>query len=147
MLRILATQRLWHHWSQALEQGLNHYATAVLRNYLQYYTRDGRGGLVRYRGLEMAQTGRMLTMVSMYTDYTGDPTPLLEYLPKVKALAQLLLDRHAAARQAVAPSDPAFGMITGNDEADLWELTISNNKTEVCFQNDLQRSGTEPSVV
>jgi hypothetical protein len=49
----------------ALEWGLFQYARDVLDNYLTYFVRDQRGSIL-YRGLEMAQQGRMLTVVAQY---------------------------------------------------------------------------------
>lgn len=44
----------------ALELGAFEYAGGVLSNYLEYYLKQR--GTVAYRGLEMAESGRMLTL-------------------------------------------------------------------------------------
>ena len=48
----------------ALEWGAFGYARAVLDNYAEHFLR--RHGSILYRGLEMAQQGRMLTVFAMY---------------------------------------------------------------------------------
>ena len=64
----------------------------VLDNWLTYFIKDD--GFVLYRGLEMAQHGRMLTNIAQYYKYTGDTEPLLKHLDKIAgtiALARLSL--------------------------------------------------------
>jgi hypothetical protein len=48
----------------SLEWGLYDYARGVLDNWLTYFIKDR--GFVLYRGLEMAQHGRMLTNIAQY---------------------------------------------------------------------------------
>ena len=43
----------------------------MLSNFLQFYLR-GRSGLVFYRGLELAQSARSLTLIAQYARFTGD---------------------------------------------------------------------------
>lgn len=54
----------------AVEWGLDDYAHGVLDNYLTHFMRR-RGRLLVYRGLEMAQQGRMLTVIAKYWHYTA----------------------------------------------------------------------------
>ena len=63
----------------ALEWGAFMYARDVLDNWLTFYQLPQ--GSVLYRGLEMAQQGRMLTVTAMYYRYTRDASPLLDHLP------------------------------------------------------------------
>jgi hypothetical protein len=53
------------------------YAQGLLENYLRYYLKER--GTIAYRGLEMAQSGRMLTLFAQYWRYTGDSQTLLRY--------------------------------------------------------------------
>lgn len=54
----------------AVEWGLDDYAHGVLDNYLTHFMRR-RGRLLVYRGLEMAQQGRMLAVIAKYWHYTA----------------------------------------------------------------------------
>ena len=88
-----------------------------------------------YRGLEMAQSARILTNVAQYYEYTRDPLPLLKYLPKIKGVSNLLLARQAIAL-ALPSSDTAHGCLTGNDEADLFGMAIDPRyDTEMAFMS------------
>ena len=116
----------------ALEWGLHGYARTVLNNWLTYFIRDD--GSVLYRGLEMAQQGRMLTMIAMYYSYTQDAQLLLGHLDRVEGIAQLLLKRREQAQALYNRSDPRYGMPTGNDEADLfWTTETGKPGTELPF--------------
>ena len=70
----------------SLEWGLFEYARSVLDNWLRYFVEvlppvcmmltwgsEQERGFVLYRGLEMAQQGRMLTNIAQYYLYTGEP--------------------------------------------------------------------------
>ena len=118
----------------ALEWGLFPWAKEILDNYLTYYVREN--GAIFYRGLEMPQQGRMLTLISMYHRYTGDARLLAHHLPKIQGVVQMLNDRRERSLKSQAnPSQ--YGMPTGNDEADLWQSTVSGRpnsaKTEMPF--------------
>ena len=117
----------------ALEHGQFSYAEEVLVNYLRYYVLPSGG--VFYRGLEMAQSARILTNIAQYYEYTQDAKPLIKYLPKIKAVFGLLMKRRAAALEL--PSiDRAFGCLTGDDEADLYGTAIDPKyKTEMAFMS------------
>ena len=66
----------------ALEWGLYEYAHDVLDNWLSKFM--GRSGFVMYRGLEMPQQARMLTVIAMYAQYTDDSSGLLiKHLDKI----------------------------------------------------------------
>jgi hypothetical protein len=115
----------------ALEYGQFSYARDVLENYLHYYCLPSGG--VMYRGLEMAQSARMLTNFAQWYEYTRDFDPLIKYLPKIRAIAQLLLRRRDLAL-ALPAADPAYGCLTGDDEADLYGTAIDPKyKTEMAF--------------
>ena len=97
----------------ALEYGQFSYAAQVLQNYLHYYALPSGG--VMYRGLEMAQSARILTNVAQYYEYTQEGQLLLEYLPKIKAISELLLARQAIALR-LPVTDLAHGCLTGNGQ-------------------------------
>ena len=113
----------------ALEWGLFDYAKGVLKNYLDYYWFSS--GNVRYRGLEMAEVGRMLTQVAMYHRYTGDHF-FVDYMDKINGSINMLMSRYQNSLK-LPTSDPAYGLVTGNDEADLWEVTVAGGHTEYPF--------------
>ena len=111
----------------ALEVGLYPYAKLILTNYLQFYLR-GTTGLVYYRGFEMAQAARSLTLIAQYVQRTGDAALALKYFDKIQGTTQLLMKRRATA--LLMPRHAAsFGMPTGNDEADLFRTTANVNST------------------
>ena len=60
----------------------------MLQNYCDYFLR--RHGSVLYRGLEMAQQGRMLTVVALYYRYTRDGETVLPALDRINGVAQVL---------------------------------------------------------
>ena len=113
----------------ALEWGLFDYAKGVLKNFLDYYWFPS--GNVRYRGLEMAEVGRMLTQVAMYYRYTGDSF-FIDYIDKINGSVNMLMSRYQNALK-LPSNDSAYGIITGNDEADLWRVTIGGGHTEYPF--------------
>ena len=110
----------------ALEWGLFGYARDVITNWLTHYQLPH--GAVLYRGLEMAQQGRALTVIAMYYAYTRDAAPLLDGLEAIGGIAAMLQRRRDAAL-AAHPSmdDPRRGMPTGNDEADLYGVTVAGH--------------------
>lgn len=99
----------------ALEAGLFEYARGILDNYLSYYVR--RNGAIFYRGLEMHQQGRLLTLLALYHSYTGDAELLLTHSTKISGVIGMLRQRRNQSL-ALPTSDYAWGMPTGNDEAD-----------------------------
>ena len=113
----------------ALEWGLFDYAKGILKNFLDYYWFPS--GNVRYRGLEMAEVGRMLTQVAMYYRFTGDSF-FVDYMDKINGSVNMLMSRYRNALK-LPSTDPAYGIITGNDEADLWRVTIHGGHTEYPF--------------
>ena len=71
----------------------------VLSNFLQFYLR-GRSGLVFYRGLELAQSARSLTLIAQYARFTGDTALPLAYFKKMCAAPQTAMNWRL--RQALA---------------------------------------------
>lgn len=122
----------------ALEMGAFQYATGVLDNWLTHYLhsecdnpRDNATCFARlsYRGPEMALHGHQLRIFSTFYHYTGDPTGLLlKHFEPIRGLVQILLARRKKAL-ALPKDSVAFGMLTGNDEADLNGNTVSCSTT------------------
>jgi hypothetical protein len=98
-----------------LEWGLIDRAGAYIDNYLNRFVRDD--GSILYRGPEIGQYGRMLTLFARYADLGGDPKLLLRHRTRIDAIARLLLTLRAQALR-LPPDDPAYGMIAGWSEAD-----------------------------
>jgi hypothetical protein len=94
--------------SSALEFGMYPYAKLVLTNHLQFYLR-GTSGLVYYRGLEMAQSARSLTLIAQYVQRTGDGALPLKYFLKIQGIVSLLRKRRAKAL-LLPKTDPSYGM-------------------------------------
>ena len=99
-----------------LEHGLIDTAKGVIDTYYTYYVR--RGAVINVRGPEMAQFGRMLTVMAQFYRYSnGDASLLLKHEPKLMDIQSMLMRRHAAS--LLLPStDPSRGIIRGIDEAD-----------------------------
>lgn len=125
----------------ALEYGDIEYAAGVFDNYFTNYLRRG-GRLLAYRGLEMAQHGRILTVAAKLWWFSGRTDTagalLLKHAGKLQAAAALLAHRRdmALSNPAITRSSPRYGMPTGNDEADLWHRTtgrVGGNRTELPY--------------
>lgn len=98
-----------------LEWGFFDTAKGVLDNYFTFYVR--RNATVNYRGPELAQYGRTLTLIAQYYRLTGDTEPLLKHAPKIVDFSDMLISRRRFA-QTLPLSDPSYGMIRGDDESD-----------------------------
>ena len=92
----------------SLEWGLFPYAAAVLDNWLTYFIQDK--GFLLYRGLEMAQHGRMLTNIAQYYAYTRDSAMILKHLDKIKGIAWMLMQRRTAALAKYNKTDSRYAM-------------------------------------
>lgn len=101
----------------ALEWGAFPYARGVIDNQLKYYVRSN--GMITYRAEELAQSGRMLTIIALYKSYTGDTDLLLTHFDKIKALAEWLLYRYETSlKNFPDAADPRHGIVEGGDEGD-----------------------------
>jgi hypothetical protein len=99
----------------ALDWGLSALARGQVDNYLSHFVRDD--GSLLYRGPELGQYGRMLTVLAHYANLTGDVDLLLAHRNRIDAITNILIDGWGLAR--TLPSDhPAFGIIVGWCEAD-----------------------------
>lgn len=75
----------------ALEMGAMKWAKGLVDHQFSNYVR--LDGTIHYRGEEISQTARMLTMLALYYSYTHDETLLLAHFPKAKAIADWLMAR------------------------------------------------------
>jgi hypothetical protein len=98
-----------------LEWGLIDRAGRYLDNYLGKFVRDD--GSLLYRGPEIGQYGRMLTVVAQYLNVGGNSDLVLRLRSRIDGIARSLLALREKALQLSA-SDPAYGMIAGWSEAD-----------------------------
>lgn len=99
-----------------LEWGLFDLARRYLDDYLTRVVRDD--GSLDYRGPEIGQYGRMLTLVAQYVAYTADAGLAIRHERKVEAITRILLDRRRRGLR-LSPDDPGFGLIAGRHEADI----------------------------
>lgn len=111
-----------------LEWGLLKAAAGVFDNYFTFYTR--RRARVMYRGPELAQFSRMLTLAAQFYRQTGDPILLLKHAQKLVDISDMLMARRRAAKQ-LPPSDPSYGMLRGQDESDEILVGWTKNTTEL----------------
>jgi hypothetical protein len=111
----------------ALEWGLLQWAHDVHDNFYSLYVR--RNATVLYRGPEMAQYGRQLTLSAQLYRYSGgaEADQLLKHSDKIIDIQQMLMSRRRQAQQ-LPKSDPSYGMIRGDDESDEifgWRVSTS----------------------
>jgi hypothetical protein len=99
-----------------LEWGLHDVARRYLHDYLSHFVCED--GPIAYRGPEIGQYGRMLTLLAQHYDTTGDDSLLVAHGGKIAAIVRILLTRRARATER-AVDDPAFGLIAGRHEADI----------------------------
>jgi hypothetical protein len=98
-----------------VEWGLTEIAGENIENYFERFVRDD--GSILYRGPEIGQFGRMLTVAAAFADHGGDEEVLLQARRRLDAVARLLLSLRAEAA-ALPAGHPARGMISGWSEAD-----------------------------
>jgi phage tail protein X len=99
----------------ALEVGAMPYAQGLIDNQFRYYVRED--GMIWHGAEELAAQARMLTILALYHSYSaGDGAFLLQHFDKAKALADLLVARHAASLR-YGEADPRYGIPAGGDDA------------------------------
>ena len=98
----------------ALESGAMPYAKGVIDNHFCFYVRED--GMVWHRTEELPASARMLTVLALYYAYSADASFMLQHFDKARALADLLMARHAASLQ-YGQDDPRYGIPMGEDEA------------------------------
>ena len=73
----------------ALEWGAMPWAKGLIDNQFNHYVR--LDGMIFYRGEELAQSARMLTILALYYSYSGgDAAFLLRHFAKARSLAEWL---------------------------------------------------------
>ncbi|HVU32791.1 MAG TPA: hypothetical protein VHE61_05115 [Opitutaceae bacterium] len=95
--------------------GLLDLAGKYIDNYFGKFVRDD--GSILYRGPEIGQYGRMLTVVAQFVNDGGDPRVVLRQRARIDGVTRLLLALRRKA-QTLPVNDPAYGMISGWSEAD-----------------------------
>ena len=70
----------------ALEWGAIPWAKGLIDNQFSFYVRDD--GMINYRGEELAQSARMLTILALYFSYTGDSELLLNLAEPISDAAE-----------------------------------------------------------
>ena len=103
----------------ALEFGAMPWARGLIDHQFRHYIRPD--GMIHYRGEELPQSARMLTILALYYSYAEDKHQasafLLTHFPTAKAVADLLAYRRTLSLK-FPENDPRHGMIPGDDEAD-----------------------------
>ena len=124
----------------AAEWGLKQYGQGVLVNWLDQFLRRG-GALLGYRGLEMAQQGRELSVIAAFyrncpvADARCDAKLVLGHLKDLQGAMGILRKRRAKGLR-LPKAHPAHGLPFGNDEADLWHRTterVGGQQTELPY--------------
>ena len=77
----------------ALEMGAMEWAKGLVDNQFRHYVR--LDGMIHYRGEEIAQSARMLTILALYYSFSGDAALLLELFPKAQGIAGWLIGRRS----------------------------------------------------
>ncbi|MBA7645661.1 hypothetical protein ES703_53419 [subsurface metagenome] len=101
--------------SVMLEWGFLDTARRYIDNYLSYLTKDD--GSIMFRGFEIAQGGRHLTMLAQYYNYTKDHALLLKHYKRIRTIIDNLLSLREEAKK-LPKDDPAYGIIVGCSEID-----------------------------
>ena len=114
----------------ALEMGAMDWARGLIDHQFANYVR--LDGMIHYRGEELAQTARMLTILALYHSYTGDTKLLLTHFPKAQGIAKWLIGRRSLSL-GWPRDDPRFGMIPGDDEADNYNRLYYHQDTPLHF--------------
>ena len=107
----------------ALEIGAMPYSRGLLNNQFNNYVRDD--GLINYRAEEVAQSGRILTILATFYSYSDDKADaaafLLTHFPRAKAMADWLIARRTSSLEH-GTDDPRYVMLM---TLPLWVLVHS----------------------
>ena len=98
------------------EWGLFDVTRRYLADYLEHFVRDD--GSIDYRGPEIGQYGRMLTVLARFCLLTNDETLLFDFREKINALVRVLTTRREVAK-GLSSEDSRYGMLAGRHEADI----------------------------
>lgn len=110
----------------ALEIGAMPYARGLIDNQFSHYIRDD--GMINYRGEEVAQSARMLTILAQFFSYSKDDdaatvdgdnvvTFMLKHFKRAKAVADWLIARRGTTLD-FGRDDPRYGIPSGQNEGD-----------------------------
>ena len=118
----------------ALEFGAMPWARGLISNEFNYYVLAD--GMVRYRGEELPQSARMLTILALYYRYSDpldrDTAFLLQHFERAKAIADMLNMRRGLTL-SLPRDDPRYGMLPGDDEADNYNRLYYQQETSLHF--------------
>jgi hypothetical protein len=120
-----------------LEWGLSGVARRYLDNYFTEFVE--KDGSINYRGPEIGQYGRILTVLAEYYNYTKDHTALLKYIEKIRGIEDLLLSLREKSKK-FPPDGPAYGMISGWSEADSCLFPEPEQYNQPYFSNSTEAS-------
>ena len=87
----------------AIEMGAIPYARGLLEHHWDHFVRYD--AMINYRAEEVAQSCRMLTILSLYHDYAADAPLLLRHFHKARAMAEWIIAVSATA-PPLEPSPP-----------------------------------------
>ena len=100
----------------ALEMGAVSWARGLIDHYFRHYVR--LDGMIHYRGEEIAQSARMLTILALCHSYDiCDVDFMLAHFEHAKGLAGWLIGRRSLSL-GYSRDDARYGMLPGDDEAD-----------------------------
>jgi len=110
------------------------WARGLIDNQFRYYVRSD--GTIYYRGEELPQSARMLTILALYYSYSEEKGQgaefLLSHFDTAKAVADWLTMRRSL--NLHFPKDDArYGMISGDDEADNYNRLYFHQKPSLHF--------------
>ena len=92
------------------------WARGLIDHQFKHYVR--LDGMIHYRGEEIAQSARMLTILALCYSYDiCDADFMLQHFEKAKGLAGWLIGRRSLSLD-YSHDDPRYGMLPGDDEAD-----------------------------
>ncbi|KUJ23413.1 uncharacterized protein LY89DRAFT_728163 [Mollisia scopiformis] len=98
-------------------------AQAVIENYFDWFVSDT--GDINMRGPEIPQFGLSLSLLAVYSRYTGDAALLSKYEAKILAWVSILETLHDESL-TLSKMDPNYGLIAGWSESDS---CLSSNYT------------------
>ena len=115
----------------ALEMGAMAWARGLVDNQFRHYVR--LDGMIHYRGEEIAQSARMLTILALYHSYSGgDDAFVLSHFERARGLAGWLIGRRSLSL-GYPRTDPRYGMLPGDDEADNYNRLYYHQMTPLHF--------------
>ena len=118
----------------ALEVGAMEWARGLIDNEFTHYIMAD--GMVRYRGEELPQSARMLTILALYSSYSGDTAFMLGHFQKAKAVADFLAMRRSLTL-GYPVDDPRYGLLPGDDEADNYNRLYFHQDTSLHFYSSI----------